>query len=842
MVVPATPYRRGRLILVVGWLLLAAVPSAFAQDPTTALVLNQATEFAARFGAWQTALDDAETRIAAGDLDNADYETLRRNLTRVQTEARDAAAAIASLRDSARLMRNSLGSAPADDQAPEAAAVVAERRRLTDLIAGVEGRMKQADLIVTRSGILLRTAADQRMTRLTELLRRRGPMPLLPSTWFDLPEQLAYVQVRIGRAVDAITAGPDWTGRFQELAAVAVVLVLLTLPVRRHLRLRHGSGARVDKPSYRERVTLMAMEAVAGGLMPVVPVVAVTMSLLGVLRDVPDAAFVTALVPSVAGGVAAFFLVTGIARAILAPGHPQWQLADVLPDRTLALVRRITIAAAGLTVAGTGISLSEGVFIPPELRAVIGLATMALIAASLGVVLPGRHWVIVSGADPAVRRTAWPRVRLAVGAVAALSLAAAALGYLFAAVYASKLMLAGVIVAGVLHTARGVLREMWCALLERRDGLLADVREAVADGGPARMSLDQIGRGAIDVALYAAAALILLRLAGTSPSEMAAVADTALGGPVVAGVRLAPGNILKGAVAFALMIAATRFLQHHLERWLPNRLAVDSGVRNSIRTGVGYLGSTLAVLVTAGILGLDLSSLAMIASALSVGIGFGLQNVVGNFVAGVIMLVERPVKVGDWVVVDGTEGVVRRISVRATEVQTFRGASLIIPNSEFISRVVVNWTLTDRTTRVEIKVGVGYDADARLVHDLLLRVAAEHPMVLRDPEPFVAFHDFGASSLEFELRFFLADTDAIQAVRKEMRMRILDMFRKHRIEIPYDQRVLHLPQVEALLESLLAARDAPAPVSAPAAANDPDASAGAKRDGPARQSDRKPEI
>ena len=231
----------------------------------------------------------------------------------------------------------------------------------------------------------------------------------------------------------------------------------------------------------------------------------------------------------------------------------------------------------------------------------------------------------------------------------------------------------------------------------------------------------------------------------------------------------------------------------------------------AIRTGVGYLGTTLAVLVSVGTLGLDLSSLAMIASALSVGIGFGLQNVVSNFISGLIMLVERPIKVGDWVVVNGMEGTVRRISVRATEIQTFQRASVIIPNSEFISKSVVNWTLTDKTTRIEIKVRVTYDSDVRQVHERLLEIARGHPLVLRNPEPVVMFRDFGPSGFEFEQRSFVAATDQIIPVRNELRMRIVEQFRELGIRMTYDQRVVHMPKVEALLETLAAGR-APSPV------------------------------
>jgi small-conductance mechanosensitive channel len=402
----------------------------------------------------------------------------------------------------------------------------------------------------------------------------------------------------------------------------------------------------------------------------------------------------------------------------------------------------------------------------------------------------------------AAPRPAWARLRLLIGAVTVLSLLASMTGYLALAVYASKLMLTTIIIGGVLLVARGTLRELLCLLLERRDGRVGEVGDIIAGGDKSRRLLGQAGRFVIDGSILIVAAFFLLPLTGMTLSEMQGLGDSFLRGVTVGGVRIAPGDILSAVIVLGVIVAVTRFLQRQLDERVLGELSIDEGVRNSIRTGVGYLGTTLAILVSVGTLGLDLSSLAMIAGALSVGIGFGLQNVVSNFISGLIMLVERPIKVGDWVVVNGMEGTVRRISVRATEIQTFQRASVIIPNSEFISKAVVNWTLKDKTTRIEIKVGVAHDSDVRTVYNLLLKIAREHHLVLLNPEPAVMFSNFGPSAFEFELRVFVSNTDFILPVRNELRMRIVEEFRTQGIRIPYDQRVVHMPKLEALLETM----------------------------------------
>ena len=226
------------------------------------------------------------------------------------------------------------------------------------------------------------------------------------------------------------------------------------------------------------------------------------------------------------------------------------------------------------------------------------------------------------------------------------------------------------------------------------------------------------------------------------------------------------------------------------------------GVRNSLSMALGYVGFAIAVLIGINALGLDLSNLAIIAGALSVGIGFGLQAIVNNFVSGLILLVERPVKVGDWVIIGSYEGYVKRISVRATEIQTFDRQSVIIPNSELISSAVGNWTHKDRLCRVIINIGVAYGSDTGKVREVLLRCADENPRVLNQPQPSVMFRNFGDSSLDFQLRCFLSDVDYFLQVPSDLRFAIDEAFREEGIEIPFPQRDLHVKSVGELPKAL----------------------------------------
>jgi len=225
----------------------------------------------------------------------------------------------------------------------------------------------------------------------------------------------------------------------------------------------------------------------------------------------------------------------------------------------------------------------------------------------------------------------------------------------------------------------------------------------------------------------------------------------------------------------------------------------DRGVRDAIKKLLHYSLVLIGFLLAASLAGIELKNFAVLAGAFGIGIGFGLQDIVNNFLSGLILLFERPVKVGDGVLIDGEYGVVIKIGMRSTVVETLDQAELIVPNSQMISQKVTNWTLSTRRVRLVIPVGVAYGSDVPLVMQILMQVGAGHEDVLQEPPPSPIFTEFGDSSLNFELRVWIANVDLRPRVKSELLQAIDRQFREHRVEIPFPQRDLHLRSVDGRL-------------------------------------------
>jgi potassium efflux system protein len=261
-------------------------------------------------------------------------------------------------------------------------------------------------------------------------------------------------------------------------------------------------------------------------------------------------------------------------------------------------------------------------------------------------------------------------------------------------------------------------------------------------------------------------------------------------------------QITLGALAMALLVAiltvvVARNVPGLLEIVILRRLPIDRGVRFAIITICRYLLVTIGICITFTKVGIGWSKVQWLVAAMTVGLGFGLQEIFANFISGLIILFEQPIRVDDIVTVGDVTGKVTKIKIRATTIRKWDQRELIMPNKEFITGTLINWTLSDTVVRHDFLVGIAYGSDIRKAERLLYEIAASNPAILKDPPPVVLFKSFGENSLDFELRVCVSDMDSYVRVWHSVNCAIDDAFRKAGIEIAFPQRDLHIRTINA---------------------------------------------
>jgi len=274
-------------------------------------------------------------------------------------------------------------------------------------------------------------------------------------------------------------------------------------------------------------------------------------------------------------------------------------------------------------------------------------------------------------------------------------------------------------------------------------------------------------------------------------------------------IEISLGDILGFILAIWLGLIASRVLRFVLDVDVFPRVSLPRGIPATIAMLVNYTVLGIAVVLAVAAAGIQLDRFAIIVGALSVGIGFGLQNIVNNFVSGLILAFERPVQAGDTIEFTNTFGNVTRIGVRSSTVRTFDGAEVIVPNANLISNEVTNWTLSDRNRRIEIMAGVAYGTDPHRVLELLQKAGRKTDGVSTDPEPIALFLGFGDSSLDFSLRCWTDDFDNYLGIKSALTLAVHDALYEAGVEIPFPQRDLHLRSVDSQAVARIGAVQSP---------------------------------
>jgi small-conductance mechanosensitive channel len=689
-------------------------------------------------------------------------------------------ARLAQPRAAAKAAIEALGPAPAAGAPPEPDAVAAQRSELEAHAADIDAAGRLADVnIATANQLLDRVAEIERRHFLERAFEVRASA-LQPSTWVTAAEGLRDAARFTSAAVGSWIAEREKAGTLGTGLGVLGLTLLLAIGIVFPLRRRMLSWFAKLAASGRLGADPRELGA---GLRMLVRIAVVVGSALLLIAVAHGQGLTEPPLGMIAGAALLALVLTAVAdavtRAWFAPANAALRLSRVRDDAQARRIWLRTLVLAFVASAGwAGRLAADKLEAPTEVldafMAIEGLVgSIALLLLSLSVRRIGNRPESIP----------WGRMALAVAGATAFAASLAGYGAF------ARLLIERVTAIALATLAFRVGRAFVHGLVL---GVIAPQLRKTASTD------DEIflfwTRLCLDAVLVLIAAPLFASILGFHRSDIFDFLERAALGVRIGPIRLSLTSLAAAAAIFVAVLLVTRFLQRALSQSVLPRTRMDSGARNSIVALVGYAGLAIGGLTAIATAGVDLTNFAIIAGALSVGAGLGLQGFVANFVSGLTLLFERPFKIGDWIVLPDNkgQGIVKKIGMRATEVETFDRATIVVPNANLLTNVFTNWTLRDRTGRLTIPVGISYEADPELVQRLLLDIAKAHPETMTEPAPFVFWKDFGDNALIFEVQAHIADVGRTLRVQNDLRFAIWRVLKAHDIKIPYPHRVIHM--------------------------------------------------
>lgn len=676
-----------------------------------------------------------------------------------------------------------MGPPPAEGKPAESEIVATERARLTaekaeinTVIGFTEDASVQANQLIEKIGSMRRDLFTQTLSQrvdintalVTEVINAAGnevrTFYYLLKSWWDFT---LYPRL--------------WT--FLGVLAISIIPVLIIHFSARHwLAELYERDPLVEKPSYLSRLSVAFWSTVipSAGTVVFMALVYLLLQHFSLLR--PDIAQLLAALFAV---IYIVLFIYRLAYGVLSPDIPNWRLLPIAPKSGRILIWLLTAAAA---TQGTEyfLEILNAILSSPlsltVAKSVIGTAMVGALLLAIAFLKP-----IQNPRTGELRQ--WPKlIKIILILLGLVPILAAVFGYIgLARFVAQQIVVTGAFIVTMylgFLTARAITHEKAFA----NTSLGRKLRDKF---NATEATLDQLGLVAgifINLIVLLIGVPLVLMQFGFQWSEMRTTFIRIMTGFQIGNFSISLLSILTGIVLFIMGYFLTRLFQNWLDGSVMARGRIDPGVRNSIKTVVGYVGMALSGLLAISAAGINLSSLALVAGGLSLGIGFGLQNIVSNFVSGLILLAERPLKVGDWVQTGTVSGFVKKISVRATEVETFQRETIIVPNSTLINDNVGNWTHRNKLGRSDLQILIGYRSDVRKIQAMLFEIAKETPLVLKNPEPMVFLINMtelvsSNMMMRFEIRIFLADITNALGVRNELQFTIVERFAAEGISV-----------------------------------------------------------
>jgi small-conductance mechanosensitive channel len=670
----------------------------------------------------------------------------------------------------------------------ETEAIATQRKQLSDALEATRGARAQLELAASRAEQLTARAAALQRDQFFRQIFESSRSILHPGLWIDFVAGIRDYLQRVGALLSNWRNETAVRGEPLGLLAVPAILLLAFMIwrlirnwVARRLEpsvLASRSPDDIDRLWRVWRAGFIAFIGIAivGFMIAAIFVQSGYMTpRFGLLLDAGFSIVLETLAISI------------MARRILAPGQPAWRLVAVGDKTASQLASLIGLTALVFATDDALSELGANLFVPVGYTVGQGALAAILLLVLLALIMLALRSEEAAETQPPNRSYyfEWAKpVAPFIWLLIAIAIAALCLGYVALGNFLARQIFETATVLALLYLAHCLVDALVRSSFNPASRIGRFLRRVTGLGERAIERIGLLFRTVADILIVLIGLPALFVNWAVTWVDFRALFNTAFFGFRVGDITLSPYSIFLALAILIAGVVVTRLITRWLDGRILSELRVDKGVRDSVWKGATYTGYVLAAGLALSAAGLDFSNVAIVAGALSVGIGFGLQSVVNNFVSGLILLAERPIKVGDWVQVSSGEGLVAKINVRSTEIQTFDNCTIIVPNSSLITEPVKNWTHGDPSGRFAIQLTAEYGNDAAELCELLTKLALDHPKVLRYPPPAVTFVGFGNMGMNFDIRAHVADIFEGAHVSSDVRIAIAKAMAERGIGIP----------------------------------------------------------
>ncbi|MDR1694071.1 MAG: mechanosensitive ion channel [Lactobacillaceae bacterium] len=769
---------------------LCVFSSSFAED---ALVVN--------YDEINKDLVKTESNLLSGKITIDDTVEYIKSLNKTQNNVREIKKQDEQELSVVQKRIEALGEAPKDGE-KEIKEISQKRAEFGSEITRLRAKIAEGDLIITKIDEIESLILSIRNKDLLVNILNKQDMFLHPGQVWNAAVNLADFMYEI------VKSPANWYKNLNQeeknevrenilyVTLIMGVSLIIGIYLSIFIRRKFGYRENIDNLDYIKKVFAAVWTFIAYGVIPA----AIIGGFLLWLKNtaVIDKDFFSLILQNIALYLLYIFLCLAVVKVVFVPQNGKWRLFEVGDKKAVLLSRALfaSIVSIGLvswleTVAAESHATSEVIYLIKMISNVVKMLCIVLLSKralyNTEALTDDELIKDESSDDESIGKlSVSSKISLLISFSAIGVFCLSLFGYITMSEYIFDRFIISILVLGSFYIVNKAINVIVHRILQMRFWI-----RNLRIGRKSLIKIDFWFGFILTPVLFAVAALSLLSLWGVSVDILMQNVKKFLTEFYIGGVRISIVSIALGVFVFFISLTVFKALKRSLLTGVLASIEMDDGVRGSLAAGFGFVGFIVSIVLAIAVMGGNLTNLALIAGALSFGVGLGLQNIVSNFVSGIIILFERPMKIGDWVIINGQEGIVQQINIRGTEIETFDKSTVIIPNATILSSSLTNLTHHSKLGRVKVSVGVSYASDTNKVRDILIGIAKSHKEVLHNPEPSIVLTNFGDNSLDYELRCFAGDINNKSTIQDDIRETIVTKFREAGIDIPFPQRVVH---------------------------------------------------